>query len=242
MLLKQLIQLQTQGHKAFGLLIDPDKFSPQVFERWSSKPAFAAVDWVLVGGSLITQGNLEQTLAYIRQMCVQPVIIFPGSNLHISSSADAILLLSLISGRNPEYLIGQHVAAAPSLKASGLEIIPTAYLLVDGGRTTTVAYISNTNPIPSDKPELAACTALAGELLGLRLIYADAGSGAQHPIPPAVISAIRQQTQNPLVIGGGIRHADHLRQAYQAGADMVVVGNALETNPDLLDELLRWKA
>src|SRR5690606_37228031 len=137
-----------------------------------------------------------------------PVIIFPGSANQICDSADGILLLSLISGRNPEFLIGAHVTAAARLRVSGIEILPTAYMLIDGGAATTVSYISNTLPLPADKPDIAACTAMAGEMLGLRLIHMDAGSGAKNPVPNAIIRAVREAVDLPIIVGGGIRTAD----------------------------------
>jgi phosphoglycerol geranylgeranyltransferase len=168
-----------------------------------------------------------------------PVVIFPGSNLHIHSEADGILLLSLISGRNPELLIGQHVIAAPILKNSGLEILPTGYMLIESGKPTTVSYISNTQPIPADKEDIAVCTAMAGEMLGLRLLYLDGGSGAINPVPPKMISAVRRNTSLPVIVGGGITSGTKAEQAWLAGADYVVIGNGLEKEPELLDQIIK---
>ncbi|MEM9025002.1 MAG: geranylgeranylglyceryl/heptaprenylglyceryl phosphate synthase, partial [Bacteroidota bacterium] len=151
--------------------------------------------------------------------------------------ADAILLLSLISGRNAELLIGHHVVAAPYLKASGLEVLPTGYILVDGGRPTTASYMSHTTPVPSDKKDVAACTALAGEMLGLRMIYLDAGSGALQPVPPAMIRAVQAQVQVPVIVGGGVTNAEQARQAYEAGADVLVVGTAAEKDVQVIREI-----
>ena len=147
--------------------------------------------------------------------------------------------MSLISGRNPELLIGQHVVAAPYLKKAGIEIIPTGYVLVDGGKTTSASYISSTMPIPADKPEIAACTAMAGEMLGLRLLYLDAGSGAHRPVPPPMTQAVSQSVDIPLIVGGGLRTPEQVRAQFSAGADMVVIGNAFEDNPDLLKILTK---
>jgi putative glycerol-1-phosphate prenyltransferase len=152
-------------------------------------------------------------------------------------SADAILFLSLISGRNPDFLIGQHVISAPILKKSSLEILPTGYILVDSGKQTTVSYMSNTTPIPHDKPEIAACTAMAGEMLGLKLMYLDAGSGAQRAISPKMISIVRKSVDVPLIVGGGIRSANEAYEAMLAGADTIVIGNGIEKNPALLAEV-----
>jgi putative glycerol-1-phosphate prenyltransferase len=145
----------------------------------------------------------------------------------------------MISGRNPELLIGQHVLAAPYLKASGLEVIPTGYLLIDGGTVTTAQYVSNTMPIPGGKGDIAACTAMAGEMLGLRLIYLDAGSGAARPVAPAMIRQVKESISVPLIVGGGIREPEQARHACQAGADVVVVGNALENDPSGYLEMAR---
>jgi putative glycerol-1-phosphate prenyltransferase len=180
---------------------------------------------------------MGQVIRQIKTQSSIPVILFPGSNLHIDTSADAIFFLSLISGRNPDFLIGQHVIAAPSLKKSRLEILPTGYILVDSGRQTTVSYISNTMPIPYDKPEIAACTAMAGEMLGLKLIYLDAGSGALKQISSKMIAAVRKSVDVPLIVGGGIRSAEEALEAFEAGADVVVIGNGIEKNPNLLAEV-----
>jgi putative glycerol-1-phosphate prenyltransferase len=164
--------------------------------------------------------------------------------MQIEPSADAILFLSLISGRNPELLIGQHVIAAPILKNTPLEIIPTGYMLVNSGKTTSVAYISNTTPIPEDKYSLAACTAMAGEMLGLQAMYLDAGSGAEREISAKMIAAVRRVINVPMIIGGGINTSHKAIAALEAGADMIVIGNALEKNPDLLievsDKVYEW--
>ena len=196
-----------------------------------------SVDFFLVGGSLVSDYVHKEVIDAIRRHCQIPIILFPGNPLHIEPSADAILFLSLISGRNPEFLIGQHVIAAPLLKKSGLEILPTGYMLVDSGTQTTVSYISGTMPLPHDKPGVAACTAMAGEMLGLKLIYLDAGSGARWPVSPAMIAAVRSVVDVPIIVGGGINSGEKAYEALKAGADMIVVGNGIEQNPDLLPQL-----
>lgn len=196
-----------------------------------------AIDFFFVGGSLITGHGLSAVVAKLTSQPDIPVVIFPGNNAHIDHRADGILLLSLISGRNPDLLIGQHILAAPILKHSPLEVVPTGYMLIDGGRQTTVSYISNTTPIPRNKPEIAACTAMAGEMLGLQLIYIDTGSGADEHAPEAMIKSIRKNIDIPLVVGGGIRTAQQAKAVWQAGADLIVMGNSLETNPDLMQEV-----
>ncbi|MFN8353453.1 MAG: geranylgeranylglyceryl/heptaprenylglyceryl phosphate synthase [Spirosomataceae bacterium] len=236
-MLNQLEQLRSEGRKAFAVLLDPDKVEFDTFSPFLERCVRFGVDVFLVGGSLITSFALGELIRRIKQETDIPAVIFPGSNLHIEPSADGILFLSLISGRNPEFLIGQHVVAAPILKKSGIEVLPTGYLLVDSGRQTTVSYISNTTPLPHDKPAVAACTALAGEMLGLRLMYLDAGSGAQRPVSPEMIAAVRQTVETPIIVGGGITSAQKAKAALDAGADMIVVGNGIEQNPALLPEI-----
>ena len=225
------------GQKSLALLIDPDKADQESLSVLLNRIAQYPVDFFFVGGSLITNYNHAGVIATIRQHSQVPVVLFPGNPLHISVSADAILFLSLISGRNPEFLIGQHVVSAPLLKKSGLEILPTGYMLVDSGTQTTVSYISGTMPLPYDKPDVAACTALAGEMLGLQLMYLDAGSGARKPVSAAMIQAVSSMVDVPIVVGGGINSGEKAYDALQAGADLIVVGNGVEQNPDLLAQL-----
>ncbi|MCB0397758.1 MAG: geranylgeranylglyceryl/heptaprenylglyceryl phosphate synthase, partial [Flavobacteriales bacterium] len=198
----------------------------------------ALPDLIFVGGSLVKAGTTRQAIEKVRGVCDRPIVLFPGSILQVDGSADALFFLSLISGRNPEMLIGNHVVAAPMIRQSGLEVLPTGYLLVDGGQATAVSYISNTFPIPRDKNDIAACTAMAGEMLGLRNLYMDAGSGALHAIEPAMISAVREHTSLPIIVGGGIKTEHDAINACQAGADVVVVGNAIEANPNLLSNIV----
>jgi putative glycerol-1-phosphate prenyltransferase len=198
----------------------------------------AKVDLILVGGSLIANGYFERAITIIKQHTAIPVVLFPGNTMQIDEQADAILLLSLISGRNPEMLIGKHVLAAPTLKKSGLEILPTGYMLIDGGNITSVSYMSNTTPIPSDKSSIAACTAMAGEMLGLKFIYMDAGSGAKNPIPEKLIREVKNNITIPLFVGGGMRTPEAVKAACNAGADIVVVGNAIENDPSLIAVLV----
>jgi phosphoglycerol geranylgeranyltransferase len=225
------------GRKAFAVLLDPDKVELESFPFMLAESVRYGVDFFFVGGSLITRYASDEIIAAIHKHTHIPAILFPGNSLHIEPSADAILLLSLISGRNPELLIGQHVIAAPLLKKSKLEILPTGYMLIESGRATTVSYISNTTPIPHDKPGVAACTAMAGELLGLQIMYLDAGSGAQKPVSAEMIAAVRKAVDTPIIVGGGINSVEKAQSALEAGADVVVVGNGIEKNPDLLPEI-----
>lgn len=216
--------------KKFAVLIDPDKYSGDKVLEIAKAAEENMVDFLLVGGSLLLNDHLEQTILSIKESCRLPVIIFPGSNMQVNNHADAILLLSLISGRNPEMLIGQHVVAAPYIKESGLEVIPTGYMLIESGSQTTASYISNSWPIPYHKKDIAVCTAMAGEMLGLKLIYLDGGSGAVKHVSPEMVHAVKQNINVPLVVGGGIREASVAREICEAGADLVVVGNAIEEN------------
>ena len=218
-------------------MLDPDKIEQRALSDLLDRTTEYPVDFFLVGGSLVTDYVHKDVIAAVRRHTDTPIILFPGNPLHIEPSADAILFLSLISGRNPDFLIGQHVIAAPLLKKSGLEILPTGYMLVDSGTQTTVSYISGTMPIPHDKPGVAACTAMAGEMLGLKLIYLDAGSGARRSVSPDMITAVRATVDLPLIVGGGIRTGEKAYEAFKAGADMIVVGNGIEQDPDLLPQL-----
>jgi len=223
--------------KQFAVLIDPDKYSSKQLIDLVAMAKSSTVSYFFVGGSLLHEGNLDQTIKVIKDNCDIPVIIFPGDELQINSRADGILLLSLISGRNPELLIGKHVIAAPYLRRSGLEILPTGYMLVDSGKPTTALYMSNSLPIPANKDEIAVCTAMAGEMLGLKLIYMDGGSGADNPVPLSMIEKVKQNISVPLILGGGIRNPQAAQDAFKAGADIIVVGNAIETNQTLLTEI-----
>ena len=187
--LNKIIKIKENNQKALAVLLDPDKVELEHFGQFLNFCAENEVDFFFVGGSLISNNIMAEMIAAIHQTTKIPVILFPGSSLHIEPSADAILLLSLISGRNPDFLIGQHVISAPILKKSGLEILPTGYLLIESGQQTTASYISNTTPIPHNKPDIAVCTAMAGEMLGLKLIYLDGGSGAIHPVSLAARGA-----------------------------------------------------
>ena len=232
-----LVDAKRQGRKRFAVLIDPDKLRTQRLSTVVERSIEAGVDYFFIGGSLIVNNMLDQVLVGIKERCDIPLVLFPGSSFQLSYRADALLLLSLISGRNAELLIGNHVVAAPYLKISPLEIASCGYMLVDGGTQTTVSYMSNTTPIPADKADIAVCTAVAGEMLGLKLMYLDAGSGAQRPVPTELISAVSQATEVPLIVGGGIRTPERARANVEAGADVIVVGNAIEGDPGLVAEL-----
>ena len=225
------------GEKSLAVLIDPDKIQgPEEVLRLVEIANENYLDFFFVGGSLITAPNLSMVISTIKKNTSIPIILFPGSNMYIDPNADAILFLSLISGRNPELLIGQHVAAAPVIKNSNLEVLSTGYMLVSSGKSTSVSYMSNTTPIPADKPTIAASTALAGEMLGMGLIYMDAGSGGI-PINSKMISKVKRTISKPLIVGGGISSVQKATDILNAGADTIVIGNAIEENPDLLIEV-----
>ena len=239
--MKILSELQARhqsGRRSLAVLIDPDKAEDLNSLRQLVRLANEnCIDMILVGGSLVLTNNLSEIISQIREEVRIPVILFPGSPLQISPGADGILLLSLISGRNPDLLIGHHVQAAPLLKNLGMEILPTGYMLINSGKTTSVAYVSNTTPIPDDKYALAACTAMAGEMLGLKLLYLDAGSGAEKEISAKMISAVRRSVSIPIIVGGGINTPEKAEAALQAGADLLVIGNVLEKDPEVLTEI-----
>lgn len=220
-----------------AVLVDPDKSGPEECAKLAEASVMARVDYFFCGSSLITKGNMEDCISTLKSYCNIPVIIFPGSHMQVSGKADALLFLSLVSGRNPEMLIGKHVLAAPAVKKSGIEVIPTAYLLIDGGKLTSVNYMSNTLPIPADKPDIAACTAMAAEMLGMKLIYLDAGSGAENTVSPGMIAQVKTSTSLPLIAGGGIRTAKEAEAICRAGADMIVIGNVLEKDLSVLEEI-----
>ena len=238
MIYPKIVNAKAKGEKGFILLIDPDKTSIGQLERTLFLAMEAGVDLILVGSSLLMNNDLDHYIRRIKRQSPVPVILFPGNAFQLSDEADGIFLLSLISGRNAELLIGQHVIAAPFLWQSDLEVIPTGYMLIDGGAPTSVSYISNTTPIPANKKDIALCTAMAGQLMGLKLIYMDAGSGAKHPISSQMIGAVSQTIQVPLIIGGGIRTPEQALQTVKAGADAIVVGNALEESPELLLDMV----
>ena len=222
--------------RGLALLFDPDRFDP---DRILALLPLA--DLILVGGSVLTHGSLQECIGFIKTHSSLPVLIFPGNGMHLDGRADGLLLLSLVSGRNPDLLIGQHVQAAPQLNALSMRCFPTAYLLIDGGKTTTVSYISNTTPIPHDKPELAAATALAAVLLGMQVVYLDAGSGADRPVSADTIAAVRKTVSLPIFVGGGIRSAVAAAAAWKAGADWLVVGTAGEQSLSLVEAIAQEK-
>lgn len=234
---QHIVERSNSGQKSFALLVDPDKVNAKQLDQLIQLADDAKVDTILVGGSLLVHQRLQDCVTRIKSSLDIPVLLFPGSNTHVTPEADGLLYLSLISGRNPEFLIGQHVVSAPMIRQSGLEVISTGYMLIHGGNITTVTYMSNTMPIPSDKADIAVCTAMAGEMLGMKQIYMDAGSGAQFPIPSAMISAVSNAIDIPLWVGGGIVTPEQAYISCKHGADIIVVGNAIEKEASLITEM-----
>ena len=221
--------------KGFAVLVDPDKQDAGQLAELAASFEGAAPDVILVGGSLVFH-PVGDTISVLKERTDIPVYLFPGDATQLSDRADGIFFLSLISGRNPEFLIGNHVVAAPHLRRSGIDVIPTGYMLIENGHSTSVEYVSNTRPIPFGKTDLAVATAMAGELLGLKMIYLEAGSGAAKTVGIDMIAAIRKAVTVPLVVGGGIRSIQDAENVYNAGADLVVIGNRLEKFPGQIRE------
>ncbi|WP_373282200.1 geranylgeranylglyceryl/heptaprenylglyceryl phosphate synthase [Belliella aquatica] len=238
----KLKALLKEGKKALAWLIDPDKIVEDLsFLQQVKEMSQLNLDFIFIGGSLIEKNDIDRIIKLIKEVDSElPILLFPGSVVQFSNHADGILFLSLISGRNPDLLIGQHVTIAPLLAKSNLEVLPTGYMLIDGGVATSVNYISQTIPLPNNKPELAVATALAGSFLGLRYFYLDAGSGAKKPVSSAIIQNVKKAVSAPIIVGGGLDSLEKVKIAYQAGADLVVIGNGAEKNLSLLTEALEY--
>ncbi len=229
--------VQSRDKKQVVVLIDPDKHTLESLIKTVGFAVDAGVNYFFVGGSLVSC-SISPVVDMIKNTTDIPVILFPGSISQLSERADAVLLLSLISGRNPDMLIGNHVQVAPLLRQMDIETIPTGYMLIDGGKRTSVEYMSGTVPIPHDKPDIAVATAIAGEMLGLRLIYLEAGSGAKKPVCAEMIRRVRKNTAIPIIVGGGLRTKKDIGTAFDAGADIVVLGTIIEQNPEILKDVL----
>lgn len=228
----------SKNEKLFALLIDPDQHTEESLTTLIDHANQAKVDLILIGGSLLNN-DIDATLETIKVQTTIPALLFPGSLLQITNKADGILLLSLISGRNPDLLIGNHVIASAHIKRSKLEVLPTGYILIDGGKPTSVEYMSNTKPIPENKIDIAIATAMAGEMLGLQYIYLEAGSGANNSVNIEMIQGVKKNISIPLIVGGGIKSESQVTEAVNSGADIIVVGNAVENNPELLLRLVK---
>ena len=230
-----MIKYDFPGNKSVALLLDPDKASNASLENVLKTASEYKVDYIFAGGSL-TFNNIDNLIDTIKSYSKIPIVLFPGNLLQLSRKADAILLLSLISGRNPELLIGNHVIAAPYLRDLREKLISVGYILVGCGKKTSVEYISQTEAIPADKPDIVVATALAGEMLGFDVIYLEAGSGADNPIPAGIISEVRKNVFIPVAVGGGLKTGLQISEAFNAGANLVILGNSCEDKPELLAE------
>jgi len=228
-----IVEIPWKKRKLVAQLIDPDRAGEETLVNAARFADEAGVDIFLAGGSL-TSVPVADVIERLKQLSSIPVVLFPGNLTQLTAGADAVFMLSLISGRNPELLIGSHVIAAPVLKNMRERVIPVGYMLIDCGGGTSVEYMSQTSPIPSGKNDIAVATALAGEMLGMKAIYLEGGSGAARPVDPSMIKAVRDELTIPLITGGGIDSAVKVEMAFDAGADMVVIGNGCEQNPALI--------
>ena len=236
MVLDHLFSKKSNSQKCIAVLIDPDQLGSRTDEILKIALTFH-IDLFLVGGSLVSSGITQNCVAQLKKLGAKNIVLFPGHEMQLVENADAILFMSLISGRNPEFLIGKHVTAAPWIKKHNIEAIPTGYMLVESGKITSALYMSNTIPMPNDKPDIAAATAMAGEFLGMKVMYLDAGSGAQNPVPQSIIIAVKENTNCILFVGGGIKSASDAKNAWSNGADYIVVGNGIFDNTQLLNDL-----
>lgn len=236
-ILESITKGRKDAKKQLAVLVDPDKSDTQHLKELARIAVDNKIDYFFVGGSLLVNNSLDSCISLLKELSGIPVVLFPGNTLQMSYRADAMLFLSLISGRNAEMLIGRHVVAAPYLKLSNIEVIGTGYMLIESGRPTAVSYMSNSDPIPSDKNDIAMCTAMAGEMLGLKLIFMDAGSGAINPVSASMIEHVSKTISIPLIVGGGINTPELAATAVKAGADLIVIGNAVEKDPSLIAEI-----
>lgn len=228
----------SKNKKLLAVLIDPDITKPKNVSGFMIKVNASMASHIFVGGSEVDESVTEKLVSEIKNLTDLPVIIFPGDVSQITQKADALLFLSLISGRNPDYLIGKQVEAVSKLRQTNLEVIPTGYILIENGKEASVQKVTATTPMLRNNIQNIVDTAKAGELLGMKLIYLEAGSGALHPITKDIISSVKQELSIPLIVGGGIRSNEQLNNAYQAGADMVVIGTAFEEDESFFNELV----
>lgn len=232
---QDILKAKANHNKLLAILLDPDKLNSSDIKKICTKINASPITHVFVGGSIVANGETELIVLELKKHITLPILLFPGDVNQVTNTADGILLLSLLSGRNPEYLIEQHIKAAPLLQKSNLEIIPTGYILIEGGVETAVQKVSNTFPIPQKNINLTVHTALAGQYSGKQLIYLEAGSGAAKPIDTKIITAVASTIDIPLIVGGGIRSKNKIEAAYKAGANLVVIGTAFEEDKDFFD-------
>lgn len=229
-----MIYEEFRKERQVAVLIDPEKTNSEAaLDELIRKTEFAGVHYLFVGGSTVSRDDIQHVVHYLKKKSKLPIILFPGASHQISEAADAILYLSLISGRNPDYLIGHHVQSASELYSMDIEVIPTGYILIDGGNRSSVAYVSQTTPIPVDKPSIILNTAKAGIMLGKKVLYLDAGSGAKQSVPEETIRNLAL-LGTPLIIGGGVRTANQIEKLHNAGANVVVIGNKVEEDLNFL--------
>lgn len=236
---QKILAFKAQNRKLTAVLIDPDKAEDKHLDHLLKCAHEAGVDLLLLGGSLISRYQLDNVAKSIKLRTTLPVILFPGHAMQLTTEVDAILFLSLISGRNPEFLIGQHVQAAPLIQQMNLEILSTGYILIDGGQVSTTSYITQTIPIPAAKSEIAVATALAGQMLGMHMIYLEAGSGAQFTLPEELVTAVVNNVHIPVWCGGGIDHPEKAFRMAKAGSDILVFGNIFEKDTSLMNEMIQ---
>ena len=227
----------SRGEKLLAVLIDPDKMDIESISGFIEKVNSSIITHIFVGGSEVEEKQTDACVLEIKKQTRLPIVLFPGDVSQVTDSADALLFLSLISGRNPNYLIEKHIEAVSKLKGSQLEVIPTGYLLIENGKETAVQRVTQTIPLKRNQVQFIVDTAKAGELLGMKLIYLEAGSGATHPITPEIISRVKRELQIPLIVGGGIKTKHQLDEAYNSGADLVVIGTAFEENDQFFNDL-----
>ena len=236
---QHILQAISQGKRVLAVLMDPDKMQVDNVKSFIEKVNKTKADYLFVGGSIVNEKATEALVSKIKKYTQLPVVIFPGDVTQITDNADALLFLSLISGRNSDYLIGKHVEAAKRLQNTNLEVIPTGYILIENGKQTSVEKVSHTKPMSRENVQRIVDTANAGELLGMKLIYLEAGSGALHPVSEEIIKSVKQALSIPLIVGGGIRTLEKLELAYDSGADVVVIGTAFEEDGSFFDKLKR---
>ena len=227
----------SQKKKLLAVLIDPDKMAIEMVSGFIENVNKSIATHIFIGGSSVADTASEKLVKEIKSLTDLPIILFPGDVNQITNEADALLFLSLISGRHPDYLIGKHVESVSKLRKTNLEVIPTGYILIENGKETSVQRVTGTLPLSRQSTQIISDTAKAGELLGMKLIYLEAGSGAMHPVSAEIISTVKQDLNIPLIVGGGIRNKEQLDKAYKAGADMVVIGTAFEEDESFLNEL-----
>ncbi len=232
----QILKAKQENKKLLAILLDPDKIDWDLIDEIGINICKSPATHVFIGGSLVLTDQIDRLINAVKSKCDLPVILFPGNPSQISTAADGLLFLSLLSGTNPEYLIGHHIIAAPILKKTNLEIIPTGYVLIESGAKTAVEIVTQTEPLPRENSDIAVATAIAGEMLGNKLIYLEAGSGARLAVPQETITRVSQEIKIPLIVGGGITTLDGIQAAYEAGADLVVIGTAFENDIEFFNK------